>query len=278
MLDDNQSLARRLRVQYDSGMYAPLVQEYFGYSGFHNYGYWYPWTSCQREASENLVDVLVESMPNKSGIILDVACGMGASTRRLLRSYAPSNITGINISEKQLTSCRMTAPGCRFLNMDATELRFPDDSVGNILCVEAVFHFNTREKFLREAYRVLKPGGCLALSDVLLASKRAAALMARKMPVENFVPDVNQYKELFQRCGFEGIRIATAQAQCWEACKNHWLPFVFRKVAAGAAPWAQLHKVTLDAWCRDRLFADYLLVSALKPGRMSRSRRAEALR
>jgi MPBQ/MSBQ methyltransferase len=267
VMKDNQSLVRRLRAGYDSGMYSPLVQEYYEYSDFHNYGYWFPQTDSQREASENLVDVLVGFMPNQSGTILDVACGMGASTQRLLRTYAPSEITGINISEKQLTTCRTKAAGCQFLNMDATELRFPNDSVGNILCVEAAFHFDTREKFFREAYRVLKPGGCLALSDILFTSRPLASLAVRQIPLANFIDDVALYRQLCYRCGFADIRIVEAQEQCWEPCRDHWLAFTLRKVLGGEAPWATLRKVTLDARFRDRVFCNYLLVSARKPSK-----------
>jgi MPBQ/MSBQ methyltransferase len=264
-MPENQTLAERLNRQYNHGMYSPLVQEYFDYSGFHNYGYWYPGTNSPREASENLVDLLIDFMPNRSGTILDVACGMGASTERLLRNYAPSDITGINISEKQLASCRKKAPGCRFLKMDATELRFVDDSIGNILCVEAAFHFDTREQFLREAYRVLKPGGCLALSDILVRSRRAAHQMAERIPLANFIADVGQYRRLYDMCGFEDVRIVEAEAQCWEACRDHWLAFVVSKARAGDVPWVVLRRLAIDAWSRDWRFSNYLLVSAIKP-------------
>jgi MPBQ/MSBQ methyltransferase len=281
-MNGNQSLAHRLKAQYDSGMYVPLVQEYFDYSGFHNYGYWGPRTQSQRQASETLVDVLVESMPEKSGAVLDVACGMGASTNRLLRSFAPSDVIGINISDKQIDTCRRRVPGCRFLKMDAIELRFRDDCIGNILCVEAAFHFETREMFLREACRVLKPGGCLALSDILLSSRHSASVMAKKMPVANFIADVEQYRQLYYRCGFDDVRVVPAQAECWEACRDHWLAFVYKKVLGGRAHWTQLHTAAIDAWCRDQLFNNYLLVSAIKPARFaktsSRRRRGSDIR
>jgi MPBQ/MSBQ methyltransferase len=263
-VNDNKYLLGRLRTGYDSGMYSPLVQEYYDYSDFHNYGYWHPQTASQREASENLVDVLVGFMPNKAGTILDVACGMGASTQRLLGSYAPSKITGINISEKQLATCRTKAAGCRFLNMDASELRFADHSFTNVLCVEAAFHFDTREEFFREAFRVLEPRGCLALSDIILRPGCLAVLAARQIPRANFVHDVEKYRQLCRRCGFEDVRIVEAQQQCWEPCRDHWLAFLLRKVLAGEAPLAALRKARLDAWFRDQVFSNYLLVSARK--------------
>jgi len=37
-----------------------------------------------------------------------------------------------------------------------------------VFCVEAMFHFPSRQTFLAEAARVLRPGGMLAVTDILL--------------------------------------------------------------------------------------------------------------
>ena len=37
-------------------------------------------------------------------------CGLGGTTRYLLKYYKPANVTGINIGEKQLQICRKNAP------------------------------------------------------------------------------------------------------------------------------------------------------------------------
>jgi MPBQ/MSBQ methyltransferase len=266
-------LADLINRRYDSMMYSRIVDEYYGYSGFHNYGYWTPETSNQREASENLVDALVGAFPSKIGEVLDVACGMGASTQRLLRDYDPRCVTGINISEKQLATCRRRAPGCRFLNMDATRLQLPDESFDNVLCVEAVFHFNTRAQFLREASRVLKPRGCLALSDILLRSLRLAKLMPR-IPLANFLPDVVAYRAAFEDAGFEEVRIVEARAQCWEGFRDHSFAFARGKIRAGQLPRGSLRRVAAGLRWTDLALSNYLLVSARKPRRISRERRA----
>ena len=38
---------------------------------------------------------------------------------------------------------------------------FPDVSFEKVLALECAFHFDTREHFMREAFRVLKPGGTI---------------------------------------------------------------------------------------------------------------------
>jgi len=266
----DEGLQSRLNGYYNSLMYSHLIDEYSDFSGFHNYGYWTPQTRTQKEASEKLVDLLIEFFPQKQGQILDVACGKGASTKRLRRHYAPSQITGINISEKQLASCREKAPGCRFVNMSATTLNFPSDTFENVLCVEAAFHFDTREKFLREALRVLKPGGYLALSDILFRPWAAASLITRYIPVANLLSDVEQYRSLLERVGFENVHIIEARAQCWEGFRDHSADFVRAKVLTGQAPLSLLAIARKGQRWRDWLYSNYLLVCARKPHRARR--------
>jgi SAM-dependent methyltransferase len=258
------ALASRINARYDNSMFRDIADAYFGHSGFYNFGYWTPRTKHQREASEALTDRLVGFIPDRTGAILDVACGLGGTTRRLLRYYPASQVTGINISDKQLAECRRRAPGCRFLKMSATDLKFPDGSFQAILCVEAAFHFETRDTFLRAAYRVLAPGGYLVLSDILLRS-RFIADRAPRMPPANFVPDPDRYRANLERVGFVDDRVTEARGPCWEGFRDHSVAFVWGLVAAGLEPPAALrsYAALMRSW--DWAISHYLLVSARKP-------------
>jgi SAM-dependent methyltransferase len=90
-----------------------------------------------REASDALVDQMVARIANKTGSILDVACGLGGTTKRLTHTYPPEMITGINISEAQIADARALAPGCTFQVMNATKLGFPDNHFDAVICIES---------------------------------------------------------------------------------------------------------------------------------------------
>jgi SAM-dependent methyltransferase len=149
--------------------------------------------------------------------------------------------------------------------MNATSPRFPDRSFDNILCVEAVFHFDTREQFLREAYRVLKPGGSLALSDILLRSKSITMLLSGRFPPGNYVPSLQDYEGLYVRCGFEDVRVIEARGPCWEGFRDSLLGFSWGKVLAGQASWEAFQRVATGLRQGDWAIRYYLLVSARKP-------------
>ena len=146
---DKKDFFKGLNNMYDSWIKDQFVASFYQGSNYMNWGYWNERTLNVKDACDNLVDTLIDFIPEKRGNILEVACGAGGVTRRLFNFYAPSSITAINISDVQLRMATEYAPGCMFLLMDATELSFEDNSFDNIISVEAAFHFNTREKFLK---------------------------------------------------------------------------------------------------------------------------------
>jgi MPBQ/MSBQ methyltransferase len=199
---------------------------HFDKIGFLNIGYWKGVEDSAEIAQINLIEQLVRFFSNKTGNVLDVACGKGASTKFLTKYFDPKGIVGINVAERQLELCKLIAPECDFRLMDATRLEFLDSSFDNILCIEAALHFSTRNRFLEEAYRVLKPSGRLAMLDFLCDYDQLNNKYAEMLPRENYLPDLEAYRGRLAKIGFKYVRLE----DCTEFTIKAAADYVMRKV------------------------------------------------
>jgi MPBQ/MSBQ methyltransferase len=191
--------------RYDRTILDPDVRLLYDGSDFFNAG---DWTasgaqapSALGEAARRLVERHLAIDPPKTAAamrtILDIGCGLGPATRMMAHHYPAALVVGINISPAQLAYAARAAPSpARFAAMDAVRLAVATASVDRIHAVEAAFHFASRLDFLREAHRVLRPDGKLALSDILYRRRLP------DVPVENLWRDAADYKAKCEAAGF----------------------------------------------------------------------------
>jgi SAM-dependent methyltransferase len=95
--------------------------------------------------------------------VLELACGTGIVTRRLA-STLPKDATlmATDLNEPMLTVAREVVgqdPRVSFQQADACAIPFADASFNAIACQYGVMFFPDKERAMREARRVLKPGG-----------------------------------------------------------------------------------------------------------------------
>lgn len=97
------------------------------------------------------------------GTWLDCGCADGGFAFALAR-WGAERVVGVDVAEERIARARLSAvPSVDFRVASGESLPFPDGSFDNVLCNEVIEHVVDDRRTLREIWRVLRPGGHLAL-------------------------------------------------------------------------------------------------------------------
>ncbi|MFJ8854814.1 methyltransferase domain-containing protein [Streptomyces sp. NPDC102437] len=140
-----------------------------------HYGYWENGAddSSIEEATHRLTDLMISGLAPRAGErVLDIGCGIGNPALRLVGAR-DVNVVGITVSHVQVTQATERAEQAgladraTFQFADAMDMPFPDGSFDGAWALESMLHMPDRSSVLAEAARVLRPGGRLAIADII---------------------------------------------------------------------------------------------------------------
>lgn len=93
---------------------------------------------------------------------LDLCCGQGNVSAMLVAEHA--KVTGLDFSPAMLELARANVPEAEFVQGDAINLPFEDQSFDAVTIGFGILHVPDPMRVLSEAHRVLQPGGRIAFS------------------------------------------------------------------------------------------------------------------
>jgi ubiquinone/menaquinone biosynthesis C-methylase UbiE len=241
------------------------------------------------QACEDLAILLAEAARVEPGDTV-ADCGFGCGDQAVLwaQRYALAAYVGFNPCVAQCeTAARLcsraaaTAGGgtCTFDLVPGPASLLADragSSFDRVLSLDAAYHFDTRAAFLRDAFAALRPGGTLAVADIVSDAHRLPlnpfarlflrlALSVSSVPLANY-HDCVEYRRVLEALGFQQVSIRVIDEFVFAPFAEHiasgaggvrdWVdPFRWARFAgaARAIRWAAGGKV------------HFVIVTATKP-------------
>lgn len=135
-------------------------------------------------------------------IVADIGCGIGYFTIPAAEIVSPnSKIYALDTSKEMLAEVERRAKTAGISNITVIEtgeydLKLPDEAVNFVLMVTVIHEIIDKEKFLMQAYRILKPSGRLVVIDWEKKQTEAGPPIGHRL-------DKREAKEILKSSGFE---------------------------------------------------------------------------
>lgn len=192
--------------------------------------------------------VLAAAAVTEGSRVLDVACGTGVLARAAHgRVSVRGSVTGVDINPAMLSVAASVEPGVTWIEGEAGQLPFDDDSFDAVVCQFGLMFFPDPVRAIHEMLRCVSPDGRVAVAvwdalerceayslSVDLLNRRAGPAAAEGLRAPFVMGHPGSLRDMFQEAGARTISISTLPGTAVfpsvrsmvEADLRGWLPIM----------------------------------------------------
>jgi len=167
--------------------------------------------------------------------VLDVGSGLGGPSRYLAHTYGVT-VTGIDLTPEFVAAATLLAERTglaarvRYQQGNALALPFDDGAFDVVWSQNVAMNIADRDRLYGEMHRVLKPGGRLALNEILAGAGGAPHFPVAwaRTPATSFLFNAEAMQERLQAAGFRLLE--------WQDTSAAALDFSRKRAAAAPSP------------------------------------------
>lgn len=158
------------------------------------------------------LELAQEANLNENMNVLDIGCGFGGSARALVSNFK-CKVTGIDLCETFCSAADLInehlgyADNIKIQKGNALDMPFNNNSFDIIFIQHVLMNIKNKERLMSEIYRLLRPGGRLALNTVCAGSVYPIhfPVIWANTPDISFLLSPNELRQLIGTNGFKEL-------------------------------------------------------------------------